>query len=84
MSPLKLSEVVTPGWYINIAVDSVSSNLLFDIRYRAMDLSVYEFDRDGVWRSTTGHGVTLEQPDYFKEDGDLFVGPLTFPGGMDA
>lgn len=85
---LKLSEVKTPGWYLCFQLDEPIEKI---DNFEKLDTlitghpfsdptctSIVELDGEGVWRSSTGHGITLEQPNYFGEDGESwFVGPIT-------
>lgn len=77
---LKLSEVKIPGWYVCFLLDDptpIESFRDLDEAISGTSTFMVELDGEGVWRSSTGHGITLEQPDYFGGEGEAwFVGPL--------
>ena len=70
-SKLMQKAVITKlGWYICISFEGEITILKKYCRF-----GFYEFCGEGVWRNEAGHGVTLEQPDYF-DTSDRFIGPV--------
>ena len=73
-------DIIEPGWYINVSFmdDAETPPTEMDFRYKTNGHpQLVELCDDGEWRSETGHGLTLEQPDFFN-DRDYFLGPIHF------
>jgi len=77
MKLLKKEDVITPGWYIGLSFIDKEPEETDIPWYFANGGFLYEFDDDGIWRSISGHGITIEDPSYFDEF-DRFLGPIDF------
>ena len=75
--PIKVLEVSEPGWYLVFDKDDFGKKELpGNCLGNHPPARFYEYCTDDVWRSETGHGVTLEDPDHFNDD-DFCIGPIS-------
>lgn len=75
MKLLKKNEVTKVGWYVGIEFTGEEPGDT-DVPWHFVGQTfLYEFDDEGIWRSTSGHGITIEDPEYFDRF-DRFLGPI--------